>query len=99
MKLQKQLLEAVEHKQLRPLDVQFALTVAEMNILPSPSRRHCYVMMPERDTFVCRFHDWKITRRRIRCWRPVSVKSVSYKIGKNACWLLKRSAGEMNPRR
>ena len=28
MKLQKQLLEAVEHKQLRPLDVQFALTVA-----------------------------------------------------------------------
>ena len=38
MKLQKQLLEAVEHKQLRPLDVQFALTVA--NILPSPSRRH-----------------------------------------------------------
>lgn len=27
MKLQKQLLEAVEHKQLRPLDVQFALTV------------------------------------------------------------------------
>lgn len=26
MKLQKQLLEAVEHKQLRPLDVQFALT-------------------------------------------------------------------------
>lgn len=24
MKLQKQLLEAVEHKQLRPLDVQFA---------------------------------------------------------------------------
>ena len=24
----KQLLEAVEHKQLRPLDVQFALTVA-----------------------------------------------------------------------
>lgn len=40
MKLQKQLLEVVEHKQLRPLDVQFALTVAEMNILPSPSRRH-----------------------------------------------------------
>ncbi|STM07921.1 exodeoxyribonuclease V subunit alpha [Escherichia coli] len=31
---------------------------------------------------VYRFHDWKITRRRIRCWRPVSVKSVSYKIGK-----------------
>ena len=28
MKLQKQLLEAVEHKQIRPLDVQFALTVA-----------------------------------------------------------------------
>ncbi|XPE48396.1 hypothetical protein ACNKHL_17110 [Shigella flexneri] len=26
--MQKQLLEAVEHKQLRPLDVQFALTVA-----------------------------------------------------------------------
>ena len=81
MKLQKQLLEAVEHKQLRPLDVQFALTVA--------GDEHPAV----------RFHDWKITRRRIRCWRPVSVKSVSYKIGKNACWLLKRSAGEMNPRR
>ncbi len=41
MKLQKQLLEAVEHKQLRPLDVQFALTVAGDDILPSPSRRHC----------------------------------------------------------
>ncbi|MDO1920870.1 hypothetical protein Q2378_27990, partial [Escherichia coli] len=26
--MQKQLLEAVEHKQLRPLDVQFALTMA-----------------------------------------------------------------------
>ncbi len=40
MKLQKQLLEAVERERLRPLDVQFALTVA-VNILPSPSRRHC----------------------------------------------------------
>ena len=89
MKLQKQLLEAVEHKQLRPLDVQFALTVA--------GDEHPAVTLA--DTFVCRFHDWKITRRRIRCWRPVSVKSVSYKIGKNACWLHKRSAGEMNPRR
>lgn len=28
MKLQRQLLETVEHKQLRPLDAQFALTVA-----------------------------------------------------------------------
>ena len=32
MKLQKQLLEAVEHKQLRPLDVQFALTLSLIHI-------------------------------------------------------------------
>lgn len=99
MKLQKQLLEAVEHKQLRPLDVQFALTVAGDE---HPAVTLAAALLSHdagEDTFVCRFHDWKITRHRIRCWRPVSVKSVNYKIGKNACWLHKRSAGEMNQRR
>ncbi|UMX59078.1 hypothetical protein MJ391_22895 [Escherichia coli] len=65
MKLQKQLLKAaVEHKQLRPLDVQFALTVAgDEHPAVTPRGGTVKSAMPERDTFVCRFHDWKITRR------------------------------------
>lgn len=99
MKLQKAITGSCGHKQLRPLDVQFALTVAGDE---HPAVTLAAALLSHdagEDTFVCRFHDWKITRRRIRCWRPVSVKSVSYKIGKNACWLHKRSAGEMNQRR
>ena len=38
MKLQKQLLEAVEHKQLRPLDVQFAPVSYTHLKLPTTSR-------------------------------------------------------------
>ena len=83
MKLQKQLLEAVEHKQLRPLDVQFALTVAG-DEHPAVTLAAALLSHDAGEGHVC---------------LPVSVKSVSYKIGKNACWLHKRSAGEMNPRR
>ena len=84
MKLQKQLLEAVEHKQLRPLDVQFALTVAG-DEHPAVTLAAALLSHDAGEGHVC---------------LPLSrLKSVSYKIGKNACWLLKRSAGEMNPRR
>lgn len=99
MKLQKQLLEAVEHKQLRPLDVQFALTVAG-DEHPAVTLAAALLSHDAGEGHVCLpLSRLEITRRRIRCWRPVSVKSVSYKIGKNACWLHKRSAGEMNQRR
>lgn len=99
MKLQKQLLEAVEHKQLRPLDVQFALTVAG-DEHPAVTLAAALLSHDAGEGHVCLpLSRLEITRHRIRCWRPVSVKSVSYKIGKNACWLHKRSAGEMNQRR
>lgn len=99
MKLQKQLLEAVEHKQLRPLDVQFALTVAG-DEHPAVTLAAALLSHDAGEGHVCLpLSRLENNESRIRCWRPVSVKSVSYKIGKNACWLHKRSAGEMNPRR
>ena len=96
MKLQKQLLEAVEHKQLRPLDVQFALTVAG-DEHPAVTLAAALLSHDAGEGHVC----LPLSRlENNEASHPLlSVKSVSYKIGKNACWLLKRSAGEMNPRR
>ncbi|STG49791.1 exodeoxyribonuclease V subunit alpha [Escherichia coli] len=99
MKLQKQLLEAVEHKQLRPLDVQFALTVAG-DEHPAVTLAAALLSHDAGEGHVClplsRLENNEASHPLLR---PVSVKSVSYKIGKNACWLHKRSAGEMNQRR
>lgn len=67
MKLQKQLLEAVEHKQLRPLDVQFALTVAG-DEHPAVTLAAALLSHDAGEGMsVYRSHDWKITRSHIRC--------------------------------
>ena len=97
MKLQKQLLEAVEHKQLRPLDVQFALTVAG-DEHPAVTLAAALLSHDAGEGHVClplsRLENNEASHPLL-----ASVKSVNYKIGKNACWLHKRSAGEMNQRR
>ncbi|XPE62830.1 hypothetical protein ACNKHU_17085 [Shigella flexneri] len=90
MKLQKQLLEAVEHKQLRPLDVQSALTVAG-DEHPAVTLAAALLSHDAGEGHVClplsRLENNEASHP---LFTSVSVKSVSYKIGKNACWLHKR---------
>lgn len=98
MKLQKQLLEAVEHKQLRPLDVQFALTVAG-DEHPAVTLAAALLSHDAGEGHVC----LPLSRlENNEASHPLLATCVSEigelsKLGRNACWLHKRSAGEMKP--
>lgn len=99
MKLQKQLLEAVEHKQLRPLDVQFALTVAG-DEHPAVTLAAALLSHDAGEGHVCLPLSRLENNEESHPLLATCVSEIGeLQIGKNACWLHKRSAGEMNQRR
>ena len=63
MTIQKRLQEAVEQKQLRPLDAQFALAVAGNDNPPLRWRRRCSAVKQARGTSAYRFRGYRRARR------------------------------------